>query len=199
MELIQLTVFGDHESIAIGFGENTSDRNNIMRSPTYDPVAVRPMWEELVRVGIRSLSDPEEVEEFITKKTGTTLMIVNSVCGCAAGSARPGAMLALQHKIIPDQLCTVFAGMDHDAVDKARAYMPVPPSSPCIALFRKGKMIYVLERKQIEKMNHREVANELTAAFDSHCSAGGPSCSPEEFRKIVPVEECGSNIPHYRE
>lgn len=169
----------------------------IMQSPIYDPEAVRPMWEELVQVGIKSLTTANEVEEYVTGKSGTTLVLINSVCGCAAGNARPGVMLALQHKIIPDHLGTVFAGMDHEAVEKARSYMPIPPSSPCIALFKDGEMIFTLQRHQIEQMSAREVADNLIAAFDNHTSATGPSCSPEEFRKIIPVDECGSNIPRY--
>lgn len=168
-----------------------------MQSPTYNPESVRPMWEELVQVGIKSLTTANEVEELVTMKTGTSLIVVNSVCGCAAGNARPGVMLALQNKTIPDRLSTVFAGMDHEAVNKARSYMSVPPSSPCIALFENGKMIFVLERHQIEQMSAKDVADNLTAAFDSHCSASGPSCSPEQFRKIVPVDQCGSTIPRY--
>jgi len=169
-----------------------------MQHPIYNPEAVRPMWEELVQVGIESLTTANEVEEFITKKTGTTLVVINSVCGCAAGNARPGVMLALQHKTIPNHLCTVFAGMDHDAVEKARSLMSIPPSSPCIALFGDGVMIFVLQRHQIERMSAKDVADNLTAAFDSHCSAEGPSCPPDEFQKIVPVDECGSNIQLYR-
>lgn len=155
------------------------------------------MWEELARVGIKSLTDANEVEEYITKKSGTTLVIINSVCGCAAGNARPGVMLALQHKTIPDNLGTVFAGMDHEAVDKARSYMPVPPSSPCIALFSSGEMIFALQRHQIEQMNAQDVADNLIEAFDNHCSAKGPSCSPEEFNRIIPVDQCGSSIPRF--
>lgn len=170
-----------------------------MQSPVYDPEAVRPMWEELVQVGIKSLTIANEVEEFIARKTGTTLIVINSVCGCAAGNARPGVMLALQNSTIPDHLCTVFAGMDHDAVEKARSYMSVAPSSPCIAIFRDGSMIFVLQRHQIEQLSAKDVADNLIAAFNSHCSAKGPSCSPDEYRRIVPVDECGSNIPRYED
>lgn len=168
-----------------------------MKSPVYDPEAVRPMWEELVQVGIKSITTAGEVENLITRNTGTSLVVVNSVCGCAAGNARPGVMIALQHTTIPDHLYTVFAGMDLEAVEKTRSYMSVPPSSPCIAIFGNGEMIYVLQRHQIEQMNAKEVADNLIAAFGSHCSAKGPSCPPEEFRKIIPVNECGSNIPRF--
>jgi len=168
-----------------------------MRPPTYDPEAVRPMWEELVHVGMTSLTTAEEVEEYVTKKTGTTLVLINSVCGCAAGNARPGAMLALQNSKIPDNLTTVFAGVHHDAVDKARSYMSVPPSSPSFGLFKDGKMIYALERHQIEQMGAQDIAENLIAAFNEHCTATGPSVSPEELAKIVPISQCGSKIAKF--
>lgn len=168
-----------------------------MRLPVYDPEAVRPMWEQLEQVGVKSLTTPGEVEEFLTKRDGTTMVVINSICGCAAGSARPGIMLALQHKTIPDHLCTVFAGQDHDAVEKVRSQMTVPPSSPCVALFEKGRMIFALQRHQIEGTDRDEVAGNLTAAFDKHCSGQGPSCSPEEFAKLDPITACGSSIPRF--
>lgn len=168
-----------------------------MRPPTYDPEAVRPMWEELVRVGMTSLTTAEEVEEYITKKSGTTLVLINSVCGCAAGNARPGAMLALQNDKIPDNLTTVFAGLDHEAVEKARSYMSVPPSSPAFGLFKDGKMIYSLERHQIEQMGAQDIANALVATFNEHCTATGPSISTEELAKIVPISQCGSKVPKF--
>lgn len=168
-----------------------------MRPPTYDPVAVRPMWEELVNVGMTSLTTAEEVEEYITKKSGTTLVLINSVCGCAAGNARPGAMLALQNDKIPNNLTTVFAGLDHEAVEKARSYMSVPPSSPAFGLFKDGTMIYSLERHQIEQMGAQDIANALVATFNEHCTATGPSISPEELAKIVPISQCGSKIPKF--
>ena len=125
-------------------------------------------------------------------------LIVNSICGCAAGSARPGVMLALQHQIIPDNLGTVFAGQDHEAVEKARSLMTVPPSSPMVALFENGRMIFALQRSEIEGSSRKAVANDLTAAFDKFCSANGPSCPPEVYEKIIPVTKCGSKIPVYR-
>ncbi|MDF1543840.1 MAG: BrxA/BrxB family bacilliredoxin [bacterium] len=170
-----------------------------MQPPVYKAEAVRPMWEELAQVGIKPLTTADEVDEYVTKKTGTTLVVINSVCGCAAGNARPGAMLALQHKTIPDHLTTVFAGMDHEAVDRARSYMPVPPSSPCIGLFKEGQMIHSLERRQIEQMDAEEIAENLTAAFDNYCTAQGPSCPPETFQKIIPVDMCGSDVPPHVE
>ncbi|NUP88234.1 MAG: BrxA/BrxB family bacilliredoxin [Candidatus Sumerlaeia bacterium] len=163
--------------------------------PLYDPEACRPMWEELNRVGVKSLRTPEEVDADV-KSPGTALVVVNSVCGCAAGSARPGVMLALQHSRIPDRCTTVFAGVDREAVDQARRLMPeVPPSSPCIALFKDGKPVHVLQRAHIEQMNPAMIADSLSRAFDAHCTAAGPSIPPEEFAKVVPVQQCGSNVP----
>lgn len=168
--------------------------------PLYDPEAVRPMWEELVQVGIKPLKTQEEVDQAILQTPGTTLVVVNSVCGCAAGSARPGVMLALQHKTIPNNLTTVFAGMDREAVDRVRAHMPeIAPSSPCIALFKDGKPTFVLERRHIEQMDNQGVAAALQQAFDEHCSTAGPSIPPEEFEKINPVQKCGSSIPMYQQ
>lgn len=167
--------------------------------PNYDPVAVKPMEDELQRVGIQPLRSAYDVVEVLTQSEGTTLVVVNSVCGCAAGGARPGVMQALQHHTIPDRLVTVFAGMDHEAVQKAREYMrDIPPSSPCIALFKEGNPAFVLERRHIEQMNADLIAESLTKAFDEHCTAPGPSIPAEEFAKINPVQQCGSTIPIYQ-
>lgn len=166
--------------------------------PLYDPEMVRPMWEELVAVGIRPLTTPQEVDEVLSKKSGTVLCVVNSVCGCAAGGARPGVMLALQNDRIPDQLVTVFAGMDTEATARAREYMPnIPPSSPCIALFKDGAPYFVMERRHIEGYSAVDIANRLVAVFNEVCTRPGPSIPREEFEKIQPVEICGSSIPRY--
>ena len=134
--------------------------------PMYDPDQVRPMWEELANVGVRPLTTAEAVDEVLSKDSGTVLCVVNSVCGCAAGGARPGVTLALQGDVIPDELVTVFAGMDQEAVARARGYMePVPPSSPCIAVFKDGKPLHVLERRHIERMTAIDIANNLTQVF----------------------------------
>src|SRR5687768_13008027 len=112
----------------------------------YDREAVKPMWEELTKVGVESLTTAEEVEAALGEKKGTVLLIVNSVCGCAAGGARPGAMLSLQNDKIPDRSVTVFAGVDREAVDAARAHLaPIPPSSPFIALFKDGELVHALQ------------------------------------------------------
>ena len=136
---------------------------------TYPEYMVAPMREELTNVGFEELKTPEQVEETITK-TGTTLVFVNSVCGCAAANARPAAKLAAAHNKKPDRFTTVFAGMEKDAVDKARSLMmPYPPSSPSIALFKDGKLVHFIERLQIEGRPAELIAQSLTQAFDEHC------------------------------
>lgn len=163
--------------------------------PMYDPVAVQPMRDELKAVGVQELLTPEAVDEAISQK-GTTLVVINSVCGCAAGNARPGTMLALQNKVIPDRITTVFAGQDREAVDRARGHMKgVPPSSPCIAVFKDGELAHVLPRWEIETRNAIQVAENLIAAFNELCDRPGPSISREEFEKVVPFQACGSSIP----
>ncbi len=166
--------------------------------PVYDPEAVKPMREELTRVGLRELLTPEDVEAALGPKEGTALLVINSVCGCAAGGARPGVMLALQNKVIPDELTTVFAGMEREAVERARGYLAgYPPSSPCIAVFKDGKVAAILQRHDIEGRTPDQVAEALSSAFDQFCSRPGPSISREEFEKIVPHQACGSELPRF--
>ena len=168
--------------------------------PMYDSEAVRPMREELTRVGIRDLLTPEDVDGVFSEKKGTALLVVNSVCGCAAGGARPGVMLALQNKLIPDQLTTVFAGMERDAVERARSYLKgCPPSSPCVALFKDGEAVAILQRHDIEGRSPVEIAQSLSAAFDRFCSRPGPSIPREELEKIIPHQACGSEIPRFEQ
>src|SRR6185436_5953295 len=139
--------------------------------PIYDPEAVAPMWQELAAVGVEPLQTPEQVDDTLKAGQGTALVIVNSVCGCAAGQARPGAMLALQNSRIPDRYVTVFAGVDRDAVNRARGYMGgYPPSSPCMGLFKDGKQVLMLQRTDLQQMNEDQVAAALTRAFDEHCT-----------------------------
>ncbi|MBI2431946.1 MAG: BrxA/BrxB family bacilliredoxin [Candidatus Hydrogenedentes bacterium] len=161
----------------------------------YDPEQVRPMWEELAAVGIRPLKSAQEVDAVLKDTAGTALVVVNSVCGCAAGGARPGVTLALQNDIIPDELATVFAGMDTEATQRAREYMAnVQPSSPCIALFKDGKPLHVLERRHIERMSALDIANNLKEIFNQTCSRKGPSVPPEVFEANEHVEICGSTL-----
>jgi putative YphP/YqiW family bacilliredoxin len=164
--------------------------------PIYDPEAVEPMWQELAAVGVDPLTTREQVDEALGERSGTALVVVNSVCGCAAGHARPGVMLALQHSRIPDRAVTVFAGVDRDAVNRAREYMAgYPPSSPSIGLFKDGTQVFMLQRSDIEQMTGDEVAARLRKAFDEHCSRTGPSIEPEKFAQIRPYQGCGSQIP----
>lgn len=168
-------------------------------APLYDIEAVKPMWQELARVGVRPLTTPGEVDLALSAgSSGTVLLVVNSVCGCAAGSCRPGVMLALQNAVIPDTCVTVFAGVDVEATARARSYLEgFPPSSPSVFLFKDGKIALALHRSDIETMNPLDVARTLRSAFDRECSAPGPSIPPEEFDQIDPVQQCGSAIPLY--
>ena len=135
----------------------------------YDPALVQPMREELTSIGVKELRDANEVDAALTS-SGTTLLVVNSVCGCAAGMARPGVRLAMQSEVKPDQVVTVFAGQDLEAVSKARAYFPeIPPSSPSFALFKDGKVVHFVPRHAIEGRDAVSVANDLVASFNEHC------------------------------
>ena len=140
--------------------------------PMYDPELVRPMREELTRLGFAELRTPAEVDAVLTTEGGArpTLVVVNSVCGCAARNARPAAALAIQHERRPSRLVTVFAGQDADATARARSYFTgYQPSSPQIALFKDGRLVFMLERRNIEGRNARDIAADLTAAFDKFC------------------------------
>jgi len=137
----------------------------------YSPLLVRPMREELTTIGFQELKTAAEVEEWMSAKEGTALLVVNSVCGCAAGMARPGLRKALDHAKRPERLGTVFAGQDVEATQKARSYFPdIPPSSPSMALWKDGELVYFLPRHRIEGREMDEVAEDLAAAFDEHCA-----------------------------
>jgi putative YphP/YqiW family bacilliredoxin len=166
--------------------------------PMYDPEAVRPMWEELVAVGIQPLTTPEEVDTVLGDKSGTTLVVLNSVCGCAAGNCRPGVMISLQNERIPDRLVTVFAGMDTEAVQQARSYFDFQPSSPNVVLIKDGEVAMALQRFHIEQMNAVDIGNVLIEAYNEHCTRQGPSVPREEFEKLDPVQQCGSSLPLYQ-
>ena len=136
----------------------------------YDPEMVRPMREELTRIGFEELRTPDEVDAVLTSERAPTLVVVNSVCGCAARNARPAAALAIQHARRPARLVTVFAGQDADATGRARSYFTgYQPSSPQIALFKDGRLVFMLERRNIEGRQARDIAADLTAAFDEYC------------------------------
>ena len=137
----------------------------------YDERLVQPMREELTSLGIEETRTPEAVDEVLGDRKGTALVVVNSVCGCAAGNARPALRMALEHAVKPDRLITVFAGNDKEATARAREYFAgYRPSSPSIALLRDGQVVHMLERHNIEGREAYDIAAELTAAFDEHCS-----------------------------
>jgi bacilliredoxin len=135
----------------------------------YPAELVKPMREDLTNVGFEELQTSEDVDIAIAKE-GTTLLVVNSVCGCAAANARPGARMSLQNAKRPNRLTTVFAGVDTEATNKAREYMiPFPPSSPCIALFKDGELVHMLERHHIEGRPAELIAENLMDAYNEHC------------------------------
>jgi putative YphP/YqiW family bacilliredoxin len=135
----------------------------------YPEPFIAPMRAELTRLGFEDLRTPDAVDDAV-KRPGTTMIVVNSVCGCAAGKARPGIALALTRGKRPDRLTTVFAGADVEATDTARGYFePYPPSSPSIALMKDGKLVYMMERRQIEGQSADVIAAELRKAFEEYC------------------------------
>jgi putative YphP/YqiW family bacilliredoxin len=139
----------------------------------YNPEVVKPMREELVRLGAEELLSPEDVDAALADGRGTALLVVNSVCGCAAGNARPAVAMALGHDAVPDRMLTVFAGQDLEATERAREYLTgYRPSSPSIALFRDGEHVFMLERHQIEGRDATEIAEDLRRAYDRYCSTG---------------------------
>jgi putative YphP/YqiW family bacilliredoxin len=138
----------------------------------YNPALVAPMREEMTRMGARELTTAAEVDEVLGDHRGTTLVFVNSVCGCAAGNARPALRLALAHSVKPQQVLTVFAGQDLEATARARQYFSdFQPSSPSMALLRDGEIVHFVHRHQIEGRSPQAIASDLTAAFDRHFGA----------------------------
>jgi putative YphP/YqiW family bacilliredoxin len=137
----------------------------------YDERIVTPMREELTRLGIQETRTAEEVDAVLGKGKGTVLVVVNSVCGCAAGMARPAVAMAVKNNALPDEMITVFAGNDREATARVREYLVgFRPSSPAIALFRDGKVVKMLERWQIEGRDASSIAADLTGAFDQYCA-----------------------------
>jgi putative YphP/YqiW family bacilliredoxin len=164
-------------------------------TPNYDEEAVQPMRDELIHVGLAEMRSADQVDALF-KKQGTALIIINSVCGCAAGGARPGVSLALQNDKIPDHLMTSFAGQDKAAVARIRERLSgFPPSSPFIAVLKDGKPVHVMQRTDIEGKDANRVAAELKQVFSEHCNRSGPSISAEQFAKLRGVKACGSSIP----
>lgn len=141
----------------------------------YDERLVAPMRQDLTQIGVTELRTPEEVDAELTNAKGTTLVVVNSVCGCSARMARPAVAIALQNPLKPDRSTTVFAGQDAEATARARSYFTgYPPSSPQIALFKDGQLVHMIERYQIEGRPAEEIAHELVNAFNRYC---GPSAA----------------------
>ncbi len=137
----------------------------------YSPMLVRPMKEELTAAGFRELLTAADVDALMAEKSGTTLLVVNSVCGCAAGMARPGVRLALESEVKPDRLVTVFAGQDLEATARMRSYMAdIPPSSPSMALFKDGELVYFIPRHRIEGRSAAALAQDLAGAFSQFCA-----------------------------
>ncbi|MBK7104311.1 MAG: BrxA/BrxB family bacilliredoxin [Ignavibacteriae bacterium] len=170
--------------------------NNL--SPTYDPRAVQPMRDELIYIGFKELTTSEQVDEILSKNNDeTTLVFINSVCGCAAGSARPGVSLALQNNLIPDNIVTVFAGQDKLAVTTVREkYLAkFPPSSPSAALIKNGEVIFMLPRHHIEGRSPEQIAEVLQNIFSNYCTKQGPSIPKVKYDKLVHAKMCGSRIP----
>ena len=141
-----------------------------MRTQMYDERFVTPMRQELTHLGVEEMRTAEEVDQALREARGTTLVVVNSICGCAARNARPAVALALEGAKRPDRLTTVFAGQDQEATARAREYFaPYPPSSPQIALLKDGEVAFMLERRQIEGRAAEEIAKDLLQAFEKHC------------------------------
>ena len=136
----------------------------------YPEIMIRPMREDLTRLGVEEMRTSDEVDQTIQNNKGTLMVVVNSICGCAAGKARPGVALALQNEKKPDKVATVFAGADIEATERARSYFTgYGPSSPSIALLKDGQLVYMLERYQIEGRDAHQIAGELTQAFEKYC------------------------------
>ena len=137
----------------------------------YPEEMVRPMRQELTGIGFHELRTPQEVDRVLGELKGTSLVVVNSICGCAAGRMRPAVRVALQNAAHPEKMFTVFAGQDTEATDRARSYfIGYPPSSPSIALFRDGKLIYMMQRSDIEHREAADIAAELKKTFDKFCA-----------------------------
>lgn len=143
---------------------------NLDARPSYDPAMVQPMRDEVTRMGVTELLTPQDVDKTVALP-GTTLVFVNSVCGCAAGMARPALGAIMKHGVLPDRVVTVFAGMEKDAVARARQHFaPYPPSSPQFGLIKDGKLVAILERRQIEGRSGQQVAQDLLTMIQEHCA-----------------------------
>jgi len=140
----------------------------------YDPQLVQPMRDEVTRLGLVELPQAKDVDAFFAKREGTVLLFINSVCGCAAGGARPALRIALQNEVLPERIATVFAGQDTDATARARSYFAdFPPSSPSMALLKDGEVVHFVPRHMIEGRDPASIAFDLVQAFDKHCARAG--------------------------
>ena len=149
----------------------------------YPPMVVQPMREELTRLGFQELTTSEEVDRAVADASDPMLLVVNSICGCAAGVARPGVAMSLKNPAAPRRLATVFAGQDVEATARARSYFAgVPPSSPQIAILSRGKLLFMLQRHEIEGRTPEQIAAALTAAYEKLHLSGGPGGPPDPQR-----------------
>jgi putative YphP/YqiW family bacilliredoxin len=152
-------------------------RGELNKMP-YPEEVIRPMREELTRLGVQELRTPEAVDQALKDSKGTIMVVVNSICGCAAGKARPGIAMALQNAVRPDKVATVFAGGDIEATERARSYFTgFGPSSPSIGLLKDGQLVYMMERYQIEGRGPEQIAGELRQAFEQHCAVAAATQS----------------------
>jgi putative YphP/YqiW family bacilliredoxin len=137
----------------------------------YPEEFIGPMRQELTQLGVQETRTTEQVDAMLGPNSGTVMMVINSMCGCAAGRARPGIALSLKHAVLPEKVATVFAGGDLEATARVREYLPdYPPSSPSVALFKDGKPVFMLQRHEIENRDATEIAKSLTEAFDRFCA-----------------------------
>jgi len=165
-----------------------SNLTNTTQYPSYDPVTVQPMRDELKSVGCKELLTPEDVDKALSRNDDkTVLVVINSVCGCSAGSGRPGVMMALQNIIIPNELYTLFGGMEKDAIDRYRSkYLPNhQTSSPHIALFKNGEPLAIFQRSDIEGHTAENITSELITLFNKESNNTGPSISAKDFEKVT--------------
>jgi len=165
-------------------------------APTYDPVAVQPLRQELIDLGFSDLFTAEQVDQALSAP-GTVLLVLNSVCGCSAGSVRPGVGAALQQSKIPDRLVALFAGQEKEAVSHLRTRWlgDLPPSSPNIILYNNGERLAVLQRSDIQSLSPQEIEARLSRLFAQHCQSPGPSVAPQLYRGLSFTISCGSTIP----
>lgn len=163
----------------------------------YPEALVRPMREELTRLGVEELHTAEEVDAAMqAAEQGTTLVIINSVCGCAAANARPAVALAMRHDVQPDRYVTVFAGQDLEATARMREYFHgIPPSSPFMALVKDGDPVFVIERRHIEGRSANAIATDLVRAYDRFCGNGEETVASPERPDVAEAPQAGNNLP----